>query len=325
VAGNRQSGAFHRREQEEREARTRRLMTLGIGGVLALVAVIVAAGVIWSVILPPRAEVGVVGTRTLTAGDLADHAIFMYRTGDTRPLTEPTVALDDLILKETLLQSIAPELEPITDADIRAELAVRLGMDEDVEDEIYASSLASYLRQTEISRAEVEYAARALVIEKRLREQLEEAVPETGEMIFVLRVATADRTRAQALIERVAAGESLGEAAVAIGIYTEASQADFGLWAPEVFPERVRPELIDLAAGEVTGVLDDEARVGFEVYQVAIRTTDEPYDEANRARLAEERFVEIVAERRDQLGVSVGLSDSERTWILNRLSRTVRR
>ncbi|MDA0270856.1 MAG: hypothetical protein O2919_07470 [Chloroflexi bacterium] len=325
MAGNRQSGAFHRREQEEREARTRRLMTFGIGGVLALVAVIVAVGVVWSVILPPRAEVGVVGTRTLTAGDLADHAIFMYRTGDTRPLGDPTTAMDDLILKEALLQSIAPELEPITDADVRALLAVRLGIEGEVEDELYASSLAAYLRQTEITRAEVEYAGRALVVEERLREQLEEAVPETGEMIFVLRVATADRTRAEALIERVAAGESLGEAAVAIGIYTEAPQADFGRWAPEVFPERVRAELIDLEAGEVTGVLDDEARVGFEVYQVSIRTTEEPYDEANRERLAAERFVEIMAERREQLGATVTLSESERTWVLNRLSRAVRR
>lgn len=324
MAASRQSKAFHRREQQTREERVRRLTFFGVGGVLALVGVIVVAGLIWGVWLPPREHVLTVGSRSFNAGQVADHAALLVRTGNTNAAGDPQVAMDDLIQREVMFQAGAAEVDEVTDADIRAEISERLGMAEDATDEQYGQALGDYLLSSGMSRAEMESVVRYLVLEERLREKFKAEVPESGDQMDVLRVATNDRARAEALREAALNGEDLRDAAVAAGIYTDRTQAEAGWFSPETLPERVRDQINALSVGGVSDVLDDANQVGFEVYAITARTATDPYQEAVRDQLATLRFGEYVEAKRDELGVTEDLSDSERTWILDQVRRATR-
>jgi hypothetical protein len=324
VAASRQSKAFHRREQQTREERVRRLTLLGVGGVLALVAVIVVAGLIWGVWLPPRQHVLTVGDRMFTAGQLADHSVFLFRSGSTGVASDPQIAIDELVQREIILQAGTVEVGEVTDADIRAEISQRLGMADTATDEQYATSLGDYLLATGVSREELEAGVEILVIEERLREKFKAEVPESGDQLDVLRVATNDRARAEALRQAALEGEDLRDAAVAAGIYTDRTQAEMGWFAPETLPERVRDAITALAVGGATEVLDDANQVGFEVYAITSRTATEPYQEVVRDQLAGLRFNEFIEAKRAELGVTEDLSDSERTWILDQVRRATR-
>jgi len=324
VAASRQSKAFHRREQQTREERVRRLTFLGVGGVLALVGVIVVAGLIWGVWLPPREHVLTVGSRSFNAGQVADHAAFLVRTGNTNALGDPQVAMDDLVQREIMFQAGVAEVDEVTDADVRAEISKRLGMAEDATDEQYGKALGDYLLTSGISRAEMESVFRFLVIDQRVRDKLKADLPESGDQLDLLRVATNDRSRAEAVRKAVLDGADLRDAAVTAGIYTDRSQAELGWFAPETLPEHVRDQVNALRVGGVSDVLDDVNRVGFEVYAIASRTTTEPYEPAVVDQLGALRFEHYVEAKREELGVTEDLSDSERTWILDQVRRATR-
>lgn len=324
MAASRQSKAFHRREQESREARVRRLTLLGVGGVLGLVAVIVVAGLIWGVWLPPREHVLTVGSRSFNAGEVADHATFLVRSGNSNAAGDPQVAMDDLIRREVMFQAGAAEVGEVTDADIRAEISERLGMAEDATDEQYGQALGDYLLSTGTTRGELDSVVRFLVLEERLQEKFKAEVPESGDQMDVLRVATNDRARAEALRQAVLDGEDLRDAAVAAGVYTDRTQAEVGWFSPETLPERVRDAISALRVGGVSDVLDDENQVGFEIYAITTRTATEPYQEAVRDQLAALRYQEYVDAKREELGVTEDLSDSERAWILDQVRRATR-
>ncbi|MDP2327445.1 MAG: hypothetical protein Q8M79_05100 [Dehalococcoidia bacterium] len=324
MAASRQSKAFHRREQQSQEERVRRLTYLGVGGVLALVAVIVVAGLIWGVWLPPREHVLTVGSRSFNAGRVADHAAYLARSGNGAAAADPQVAIDALVRREILLQAGVAEVGEVTDADIRAEISKRLGMADTATDEQYAASLGDYLLATGVSRADLEAGVRVLVMEERLREKFKADLPESGDQLDLLRVATNDRSRAEAVRKAVLDGADLRDAAVTAGIYTDRSQAELGWFAPEALPERVRDAISALRVGSASDVLDDANQVGFEVYAITTRVATEPYQSAVLDQLAGLRFDEFVEAKREELGVTEDLSDSERTWILDQVRRATR-
>ena len=76
MAGARQSKASHRRERESRESRQQERITLISIGVLVAVAIIAATGVVWGIVLPPRATVLTVGSESFSASDATSRAIF---------------------------------------------------------------------------------------------------------------------------------------------------------------------------------------------------------------------------------------------------------
>lgn len=324
MAASRQSKAFHRREQESREALVRRRLTYAVGGVFGAVILLVIAGLIWGVWLPPRATVATVGTRTITAGDLKEHAAFIYRSGDRRVAEDLSIALNDLIQREILIQAGTAEVDPVTAADIRAAMATRLGMAADATDEQYGKALADFLTVANISRAEAEEAVRLQLIDQRLREKFRAAIPASGEQLHIRMVSTTDRTRAEAVRTAALGGQSLGDAAVEAGIYSDASQAELGWYTPDTIPARVRETLLALQAGDVTEILDDANRVGFEVYQVDQREQNRTYDDTVKGQIADVTFDRFIEAKREELGVTEELSDGERSWVLNQVRRAVR-
>ena len=116
MAGARQSKASHRREREARESVTHERITLISAGVLVAVAVIVAAGVVWGLVLPPRAHIVTVGNASYNAGDLVPYATMLI-AGNAQTTDEPVdAALKMLKNTETLLQAGIPVVgEPTAD------------------------------------------------------------------------------------------------------------------------------------------------------------------------------------------------------------------
>jgi hypothetical protein len=81
----------------------------------------------------------------------------------------------------------------------------------------------------------------------------------------------------------------------------------------------VSPAVVDLQTGEVSELVEDAAKVGFEVYFVEQRSADLPYEESVRDQLARRAFNQWKDEQETQLNVVRDLSDGEDDWIRDRV------
>ena len=148
MAGARQSKASHRREREARESVTHERVTLIALGVLVAVAIIVAIGVVWGLILPPRAHVLTVGNTEFNARAVADRAIFLTSgIGSSQPTADDPVsgAVEMLRRQEILLQIGAPQVGEITADDITAGIRKSLGVTPDVTAEAFQTQYRGFL------------------------------------------------------------------------------------------------------------------------------------------------------------------------------------
>ena len=370
MAGSGTSGRRHNRSSNE--DRQQRLIYLGVAGILGLVLVLVAVGVVLTVILPPRAHVLTVGSTEFTARDVADRAIYLVSSGNGNAQQDPaTEGMESLIGESILFQVGAGLVEEVTDEEVQDAIAQRLGLNPrnpEVEetpeataeatteatpegtaaatpeattatgetptpevtpeptpagytDEEYAEALASYLRTVEIGRLELENIIRAGIIEDRLEEKFRAELPEAGDQLNLWAVPTNDRAAAQELIDLVRGGMGFREAAVEAGITdsVDSGLQELGWFAPTSLNDRVSPAVVDLQTGEVSELVEDAAKVGFEVYFVEQRSADLPYEESVRDQLARRAFNQWKDEQETQLNVVRDLSDGEDDWIRDRV------
>lgn len=391
-----------RRDRISHEGRQERLIYLVAGGILAAVLVIVAVGVVMTVILPPRAHVLSVGTADFSARDVADRAIYLVSSGNGNAQQNPAEeGMNALIGQEVLFQAGAGMVDPVTDQEVQDEIARQLGLTvidpetpEDPEaavtetptttetaevtgtaeatgtaegtaaatetpaasdpaegtstpeatteptteattestpeattestpeptpytQEQYADALAGFLRVAPIGRGDLEDIVRAGLIEDRLQERFRDELPEAGDQLQLWMVSTGDRAAAQRLVDLVRGGASFRGAAAEAGVVTNPDEEvnELGWFAPTSLNERVAPAVQELQAGQVSDPIDDANRVGYEVYFVAERTSDAPYQEEVRDQLARQRFTEWEDEQETALAVERDLSDDEASWI----------
>lgn len=324
MGGSRSSG---RRQQVTREERQRRLILLGSGAVLAIVAIIVAVGVILTWYLPPRAQVLTVGEEEFNARALVERASYLARVGNQQALRTPAEeAATSLIRQEVLLQVGAGQVDEVTDEDVRAAEAETLGLGEDHTDEDFAVELQNYLQATSLSRDEYARITRAGVIERRLEAQFQEELPETGDQMNLRRIATSSRGLAQSLIEAVRDGQDFVETAIELGLITDPEEEvqDLGWFAPVALPDRVAPMVADLQAGEISEPIDDSNRIGFEVYVVLERTADAPYEEVVRTQLTRRALDEWVDEQEATMRIERNLTSSDVDWIRRQVQAALR-
>lgn len=369
MAGSRVS----RRRGATSEDRRERLIYLGAGGILALVLLIVAVGVVLTVVLPPRAHVLTAGDREFNARQVADRAIYLVSAGNGAAQQNPSQeAMNSLVNQEILFQAGAPLVGEISEQEVRDAIAQRLGLnvpaaapeatpeatpaagedeaDESAEpaetvevtqestaavdpaetpeatpegytDQQYADALASYLRVAPITRQQLEDIVRAGIIEDRLEQQFRDELPEAGDQLLLWALPTNDRASAQRLIDLVRGGAGFREAAVEAGIVSdpEAGVQELGWFAPTSINDRVSAFVVDLQAGEVSEIVDDVNRVGYEVYYVAERTADQPYEENVRDQLARRAFNDWRRAREDEMPIDRDLSSGEDRWIRDRV------
>ena len=318
MAGARQSKASHRRDREARESSTQERVTLVAIGVLAAVAIIAVAGVIWGVILPPRAHVITVGNASFTAGQVAERAIFLV-AGKTQGSDDPVnSAVIMLRREETLLQLGAAEAGEITDADIKKGVAGAIGLPEGTSDDDFKTQYDFFLKGSNVDRTAFERMVRGQVISERLSKKFEAEVGASGPQIHPMGVQSRDQGKIKQLRDAVAGGADFITKARELGLVPANQTPDFGWMIPPVsgfLKDTVQLE--KLQAGQMTEIIERDFQ--YEVYRMAERDENRTYNDVMKRTLADRKVDDWVKAQSEKLKITEDLSDGERRWILKQV------
>lgn len=321
MGGARQSKAYHRREEQAREQRIAQRVLLVAAGVLIAAAIVVAIGIVVTIVLPPRAHVLTVGNRSFTARDVAHRAEFALIGGDSTVLSDPaTNTVTALTREETLLQVGATLVDPVTDDDLKAEIRSRLGIADSATAEQFAEGYQSFLRGIPISQAAFERLSRAQLIQDRLLAKFTAEVAASGLQYHLEAVQAASKSTMQTFHDAVVNGGDFGMEAVALHLVKAPGDVDLGWALPENLGE-VSDAVKALQAGGFTDVLPIQSGTAYAIFRLVETQDDRPYDDTQRATLANAQLNTWMDQQRDPLHVSVDLSKREQSWISARVQK----
>jgi len=319
VAGARQSKASHRREREARESRVQERVTLISIGVLIAVAVITVAGVVWGLVLPPRATVLTVGNESFNAEDAKSRAIFLI-AGNEFP-EEPVDAAVDMLTREAiLLQAGAPKVGEITADDLTKAIRERIGVAADASAQDYEDRVKAFLEISRIDRPMLERIARAEVVADRLGASYAEAIGSAGLQYHLMGVSGRDQNKVKELREAVLAGADLPTKALELGLVTAKQTPDLGWSLPPVAGYLKDTVKVDaLKPGQASEI--QEQNFAYEFYFMAERDEQRAYTDAQKEQLQARKVVEWAEQQREALKVTEDVSTAERRWILTRVTK----
>ncbi len=326
MAGARQSKASSRRERDAHDAAAQQRITLIAIGVLVAVAIIAAAGVVWGVILPPRAHLITVGDRSYNAGTVARISEFLLVGGTRSSDDAVTVAIKEIKREETLLQVGAAEVGEITADDMKQALRKRLGTVTDVSDEDFAKAYAAFLKGAPVDQPMFERMVRSQVIADRLAERFAAEIGDDGLQLHLLGVTSRDQNKLRTFREAVAGGADFFTTAVTQGLTQTAAAADLDWQLPPVTgPLHDSAHIADLQAGVTTEVLERPGAFQYDVYQLAERDEHRPYTDDQKKTLADQRVDDWVTEHQDRVTVTEDISVRERNWVLKEVASEAQR
>lgn len=295
------------------------------GGVIGVVALLVAVGLVFTVILPPRASALVVGDEVITAGEVANRArmlaVFSGGVGFTGAGEFVDRAIDQLIREEVLRQAGVALVGEVSEADVRRVTAEQLGIPDDADDAQFEAQYREFLDAVGVSRADFDRMMRAEATREALRDHFEGQLEESGPQVRLLTASSDEEGRIAELRDRVLGGEDFVEVAVELELAEGEEELDGGWRADELLEDRVRDAIEDLDAGEVSGIVHEGGGLDFVLYFVAEREADREYDEATLTQLAQARVTEFVDAQREQLEVRVELSAGDRDWVVRQVRR----
>lgn len=322
MAGARQSKATNRRNREARDAATQERVTLIAVGVLAAVAIIAAVGVVWSVVLPPRAHLLTVGDVSYNARTVAEVSEFLL-TGGAPPTDDPVAAVVDQIKRdETLLQVGAAEVGEISPEDMDAALRERLGAADDLSAEDFAKAYATFLQGTSVDQPTYERLVQSQVIADRLAQRFAPEIGDAGLQLHLLGITSRDENRLRQFREAVVGGADFAATAVSMGLASSAEQVDLGWQLPPVTgPLYEQAHVEDLPEGEVTEVLERPGAFQYDIYRLVERDDQRAYTDDQKQALSEQRVNDWVAEHAGEVTVTEDISSRERNWVLREVAR----
>lgn len=313
-----------RREREERDRRRERLVIYGVVAALVVAAVVVLVGLYTTQYQPPRAHVLSVGDRDYNASDIARRALYEMRYADESLSGFETAVSEtiDRIEDTAIVLTRAPALVgDVTDDEVRADLYVRLALEEDATESAFVEALAEMLGDSRLSREEVEEIVTANILVGRLRDAFVDEYGETVPQVLLSRIRVADEAAAEDIRDRLSAGADFAEVADELSS-GGAGGGDIG-WLPvAALSPAAREALADLPADEVSAIVRDG--LFYDVYLVRDRDEARAIDEAQRASLGATRFLEWIEDQRATVEVEVDLSPGEERWILDRLISDLR-
>ena len=308
-----------RREREERDRRRERLVIYGVGGVLSVAVLVVLLGLYFTQYLPPRAHILTVGNAEYDASAVARRALYEMRFGD-EGLSGFDTAVDEtleLIQNAEIVLARAPAIVgEVSDDDVRADLSVRLALPEEATDAEFAEGLAEMLRESRLSRDELNAIVRANILVGRLRDAFVDEYGEAAPQVLLSRIRVADEAAAEEI------SRQLGDGADFAALADErnsggAPGGDLG-WLPvAALPPEARGVIEGLEAGTVSAIVRDGPL--YDVYLVRERDAARAIDEDQRESLGATRFLEWLEAEREQVEVVEDLSPGEERWILDRL------
>ena len=326
MAGSRQSKApskaVHRRDQQARDAQTGERVTLIALGILLAVAILVGVGVVWGIVLPPRAHVLTVGSEEFTAADAEKRATFLV-AGNSSLTDDPATAAVNMIKRdETLLQAGASEVGEITADDTTKATKKRIGVPDDADAATFTASYKTFLAGTNLDQTTFERLVRAQVISERLGAKLQAAAGDSGPQIHFQAVTSPDRTKLQQLRDAVAGGADFVSTAISVGLATSPQNVDYG-WSlpPTVGYLKDTVQLDKLQAGQMTEVLARENAFQYSLYRMAEREDKRVYTDAQKIELGAQLVGGwIIEQQKGTVKVAEDISDGERRWILKRVT-----
>ena len=308
-----------RREREERDRRRERLVIYGVVGVLSVAVLVVLLGLYFTQYLPPRAHILTVGNAEYDASAVARRALYEMRFGD-EGLSGFDTAVDEtleLIQNAEIVLARAPAIVgEASDDDVRADLSVRLALPEEATEAEFAEGLAEMLRESRLSRDELNAIVRANILVGRLRDVFVDEYGEAAPQVLLSRIRVADEAAAEEI------SRQLGDGADFASLADErnsggAPGGDLG-WLPvAALPPEARGTIEGLEAGTVSAIVRDGPL--YDVYLVRERDAARAIDEDQRESLGATRFFEWLEAEREQVEVVEDLSPGEERWILDRL------
>lgn len=284
------------------------------------VVLIVAAGVLLTVVMPPRAKVVTVGSRTFTAADVAVRAKYAAVGEQNSAVSSNPDAVIPTLVREEVLRQKAGDLDvSVSDDDLKAELRKRVGTPDDQSDDVFRASYDRYLETLPISRAEFEEIVRAAVLRTKAVDSFKAKVGEKGPQMHLLAVASQDKQALEEMRAAVAGGADFAEQAAARGLVKEAAQADLAWYDPQSLPDRISP-VRDLKAGELSEVFMDDQTGGYFLARVVERSDDRAYDDTVKTQVANRQFLDWVKAQEEALAGESSLTGTAKTWVERQVS-----
>lgn len=304
-----------RRARLETEARVERRVYLAAAIVGIVVALIVSAGVVLTVVMPPRAHVVTVGSRTLTAADVAVRARYAAITEANSAVASSAAAVIPTLVREEVVRQQAGELGvSVSDDDLKAELRKRVGIADEQADDLFWPKYDEYRKTLPVSRDDFETIVGASVLRTKAVEAFKTKVGEKGPQLHLFAVSTQNRQKLDEMRTAVASGKDFATEAVARGLVKEAGQADLAWFDPQSVPDRISP-VRDLKAGELSEVLMDSQTGGYILAQAAERSDDRAYDDTVKSQIANRQFQDWAKAQESALAGEPSLAGAAKTWV----------
>ena len=327
MARTSQTSASERRERRFAEERRQRQILYGAIGGLAIVAVIIAAGLYITQYRAPRAHVLTVAGRDYDAAAVARrgsyHAIF---EGGIQDLSITSIAQRavDLLVEEAVVRERAPAaVGAVTVEDVEDDLRERLGFADSDDRRQFAEALRNVLLAAGLTRDEYYDLATATMLAGRLRDGFEEDIGAAAPQVRLSRIRLTDSVAAKEVRVTALGGADFAELAAERTADTQHRDdgGDLG-WLPlALLDDEVMAVISGLRAGEIAPIVD--SGLFFDLYLVAEREDERELDEQQVSRLVAQMFSEWRDVERPAIAVAVDLSDSEEQWIADRVAGTV--
>ena len=292
--------------------------------VLAAAAVRVAAGVYFTVYLPPRAHVITLDGHEYNAGEFMRRARYfaLYEGGASQGIDRVVDGTIAQLEREATIRRDAPALVgEVTDADIDAELRERLGFaEEGVDESGYGSALAALLRVVDMPRDEFNQILEAQILEGRLRERFETEIGDSAPQLRLRSIRVGDRDLAERVRQEATTTDDFHALAVRESLDDGAAAAT-ATWLPiEILDERVSAAVADLQPGDVSAVV--ELTPFFEVYYIEERDEDRELDETLMAQVVATRLGAWL-DAAPPPALEHAMSNDEYSWIVERVSDAI--
>ena len=316
-----------RREREARDRRRERLVIVGAVGVLAVAILVVLVGLYTTQYQPPRAHVLSVGDSDYNASAVARRALYEMRYGDEGIAGFDTAVSETLELIENteIVLARAPALVgEVSGDEVREDLYVRLALAEEATESEFAEALAEMLRDSRLSRGELEAIVSANILVGRLRDAFVDEYGEAMPQVLLSRIRVADETAAEDIWAQVAGGS--GFAALAdehnSGGAGGGAGGDIGWYPVAALSPAAQAALDGVEPGAASAIVRDG--LFYDVYLVRERDEARAVDEDQRDSLGATRFLEWLEAERETVEVELDLSPGEERWILDRLINDLR-
>jgi hypothetical protein len=297
----------------DEEHRNALLLYVLIGAVVVFALGLIAYGYYKDRIAPNHETVLVVGDRKFDMAFLQRRIEGNFNLG-TSP---PSATLQDLVIQT--LQAI--ELEEVTRQagresglavtaeDIENEIKTRLGLGSDIARNDFAARYRSDVLKTGLPLGEYREIIEAQVVQKRLQEQYQAAVPAQADQVDARLIRTSAESRALEAKQKLDSGQAFNLTAIQYSIdQSKETGGELGWVTRDEVGRKIAETLFTIPLGQVSSPFQD--RGGWYLVQAGGREVRD-IDTAQKSRISAAMFATIISDTRDKIGSNSKLTEDQ--------------